>query len=102
MHPLRVPMVETQLSTGTMLTLVLLSLRRKVWLHQVVRNTETMDLIGIKKAIADLGKKLIYSVFISFSCSFSNSHIRLEIISLQLRTWLEELSQLVTVASLVP
>lgn len=65
----------------------------------VVRNTETMDLVGIEKTIADLGKKVGYLKYI-FDYFYTNNS-RLVITSLPLKTWLVELLRLATVVSLV-
>lgn len=65
----------------------------------VVRNTETMDLVGIEKSIAELGKKV---------CSFPYMHldqyspdVRPGTTNSRSRIWLGELSLSATAASLV-
>lgn len=61
----------------------------------VVRNTEALDMVGIEKAIADLGKKVGYESL--FSCRHFTNDIRLVTTSSPLRTWLEEPSPSPTV-----
>jgi 2-oxoglutarate dehydrogenase E2 component (dihydrolipoamide succinyltransferase) len=66
----------------------------------VVRNTETMDLVGIEKSIADLGKKACGRLFILFT--LANPLLRLVTTSSQSKTWREALSLSAMVESLVP
>lgn len=63
----------------------------------VVRNTEALDMVGIEKAIADLGKK-VYQKSVLFSRAFTN-RLRLVTISSPLRIWPEERSPSPTVVS---
>ena len=52
----------------------------------VVRNTETMDLVSIEKAIAELGKK-VYTFSLLLLASFSNNEVRLATTNSLLRIW---------------
>ena len=66
----------------------------------VVRNTETMDLVGIEKSIADLGKKVCLNHFTSFPIAYTL--LRPVTTSSQSRIWQEVLSPSAMVESLVP
>lgn len=67
----------------------------------VVRNTETMDLVGIEKSIAELGKKVIFIDFDSLYM-LANDNLRPVITSLRLRIWLVGLLPLATAEYSVP
>lgn len=64
----------------------------------VVRNAESLDMIGIEQAIADLGKKV--SLDLHASWCRANSSFRLATTSSRSRTWLEAASPSATVAYL--
>jgi 2-oxoglutarate dehydrogenase E2 component (dihydrolipoamide succinyltransferase) len=67
----------------------------------VVRNTEAMDLVGIEKSIADLGKKVCGPQLEQpMTCAYFYS--RPAITNSRLRTWLAVLSPLATVGFSVP
>lgn len=66
----------------------------------VVRNTEALDMVGIEKAIADLGKKVGHESLISL-VHFTND-FRLVTTSSPLKTWLEEPSPSPTVVFSAP
>jgi len=65
----------------------------------VVRNTETMDLVGIERTIAELGKKVRFN---GISSGFNSNHYRLVTTNSPSKTWQGEPSRSATVASLVP
>jgi len=63
----------------------------------VVRNAESLDLVGIEKAIADLGKKVSVSVTSAADCTYV---CRRGITSSPLKIWPVELSRLATYVEL--
>jgi pyruvate/2-oxoglutarate dehydrogenase complex dihydrolipoamide acyltransferase (E2) component len=69
----------------------------------VVRNTETMDLVGIEKSIAELGKKVCHvSLCLPILCCDIDPVARLVTASSLLRIWPAVLSPSAMVGYLVP
>ena len=66
----------------------------------VVRNTEALDMVGIEKAIAELGKK-VGQILVSWHADLTN-RVRLVTTSSLLRIWLEEPSPSPTEVSSAP
>ena len=64
----------------------------------VVRNTETMDLVGIERTIAELGKKVGFNGTFGHFCT---DYFRLVTTSSRSKTWQVEPLQSATVVSLV-
>ena len=65
----------------------------------VVRNAESLDMIGIEQAIAELGKKVSGRIF---ARQITDKHSRPATTSSRLRIWLEVLSPSATGASSAP
>lgn len=68
----------------------------------VVRNVEAMDLVGIEKSIADMGKKVWLPAPMECLYYLTNCYCRLVMVSSPLRTWPVALSPLATEAFLAP